>query len=133
MVYHITTPDGTADINDAAGTDQYLMSAPFSGKILVDQCYVRFSEATGSQSSAQGTIDLKVAGTTYATMTASISGAIGDTDLFVVDGTNATAANPWAAFSAGDAILFEIGTQASGGTVVGDGAIHIAIEYDNGV
>lgn len=130
--FYIQSQDGTADINDAAGTDMYLVDAPFAGKINVSKCYVRWSEATGSQTSAQGTILLKVGGTTVGTMTAPQSGAIGDTTTFTVDGTNATAADPWYPIASGDAVLCEIGTQASGGTVTGDGEIYLYMEYNDG-
>lgn len=133
MINYIATSDGLADISDAAGTDMYLYDAPFAGKIRVDRCYVKWNEATGSQSSAQGTILLKVGGTTVGTMTAPVSGAVGDTTAFAVDGTNSTAANPWYSFAAGAVILFEIGTQACGGGVTGDGEIHIAFAYADGV
>lgn len=131
MFSYIQSDGALADISDAAGADQYLVDAPFNGKILVDKCYVRWSEATGSQTSAIGTLDLKIAGTTVGTLTASQSGAIGDTGLFVVDGTNATAANPWYKFTTGDAILVEVGTQAAGGTTTGEGEIYLALAYDS--
>ncbi len=132
MITIVKGNESGADISDAAGTDQYLFNAPFNGKVLVDKCYVRWAEATGTQTSAQGTINLLVAGTTVGTMTASQSAAVGSTNGFAVDGTNATATDPWYPFSAGDAILCEIGTQASGGTVTGDGEIYLAVAYDSG-
>ena len=132
MVTIVKGNESGADINDAAGTDQYLFDAPFAGKVLVDKCYVRWAEAPGSQTVAQGTINLLVGGTVVGTMTASQSGAVGDVDVFVVDGTNATAADPWFPFAAGDAVLCEIGVQASGGTVTGDGEIYLAVAFDSG-
>lgn len=120
---------GAADISDAAGTDQYLVDAPFAGKIQVDACHVVWTEATGSQTSTVGTLLLKVGGNTVGTLTASQSGAIGDTSKFVVDGTYATAACPFVEFAAGDDILVEIGTQATGGTVTGDGDLVLCVEY----
>lgn len=129
---YITSPAGTADISDTAGVDQYLVDAPFAGKINVAKCFVRWSEATGSQTSTIGTIDLKVGGTTVGTMTASQSGAVGDTTAFTVDGTAATSTDPWVTFAAGDAILFEVGTAATGGTVTGDGEISVMIDYNDG-
>ncbi len=118
-----------ADINDAAGTDQFLISAPFAGKVQVDACHVVWTEATGSQSSTVGTVSLKVAGTEVGLMTAPVSASIGAATAFTVDGTYATAANPTVEFAAGDAILLEIGTQATGGTVTGDGTVFLAVEY----
>jgi len=132
MANYIVTDDGLADINDAAAADQYLLDAPFAGKINVPKSFVRWSEATGTQSGTIGTVLMKVAGNTIGTMTASQSGAVGDTSLFAVDGTYTTAADPWYPIAAGDAILFEIGTQATGGTVTGEGDIHICIEWDVG-
>lgn len=133
MANYIVTADGTADINDAAGTDQYLMEAPFAGKINVPKCFVRWSEATGTQSSTVGTVLMKVGGNTVGTMTAPVSGSVADTTVFTVDGTYTTASDPWYPIAAGDAILFEIGTQATGGTVTGDGDIHICLEWATGV
>jgi len=132
MVSYICSPAGTADISDAAGTDQYLFEAPYAGKILVDHAYVRWSEATGTQSGAQGVLSLKVAGVEVGTLTANISDAIGQTQTFAVDGTNATASDPWYPFAAGDAILVEVTTQASGGTVTGDGEVYLPIQYNTG-
>ena len=75
-----------------------------------------------------GVVSLKVGGTEVGTCTPSDSNSIGDTDAFVVDGTVATAAQPYAEFSAGDSILVEIGTQATA-NVTGDGDVFLDIEF----
>jgi len=129
MVSYVQSQDALADLNDAAGTDQYLFATPFNGKILTDHCYVVWTEAVGAQTSTEGTLDLKVAGTTVGTLTSTSSAAIADSDVFVA----ADPADPWTSFSAGDAILVETGTQATGGTVTGEGVIHLAVQYDTGV
>lgn len=118
-----------ADISQAAGTDMYLFLPPYAGKIQVDASFLAWTEATGSQTSAQGVVSLKVGGNEVGTITAAQSASIGATQPFVVDGTYATAANPFVEFSAGDAILLEIGTQASGGTVTGDGDVYLSVEF----
>ena len=100
-----------ADVNDAAGTDQLLIAAPAAGVLRIDECYVIWTEAVGTMTSTAGTLDLKVGGTTVATLTSVAGTAVGGTTFFTA------ASDKYIEFSAADAILVEIGTQATGGTV----------------
>ena len=117
---------GAADVSDAAGTDQFLVKAPAPGKIKVDGCFVVWTEATGAMT-VDGVLSLKIAGTEVGTCTPADSNTIGDTNLFAVDGTVATAANPWVNFTTNDAILVEIKTQATGVTT-GDGTVYLEVD-----
>jgi hypothetical protein len=132
MANYITTTDGTADISDAAGTDQYLITAALAGKINVSKSFVNFTEATGSQTGTTGTLTLTVGGNVIGTMTASQGGAAGECIVFTYDGTYTTGADPWYPIAVGDDILVEVGTQATGGTVTGDGSLNLCIEWDVG-
>jgi hypothetical protein len=112
-----------ADVSDAATTDQFSMEAPFAGVLRLDECYVRWTEATGTQSSAQGVIAIEVATVEVATLTANISDAIGETQLFTAS------SDKYVEFSAGDDIVITVKTQASGGTVTGDGDVQLSLEF----
>ena len=118
---------GSADVSDAAGADQWLFQAPFAGRIKVNSSYIQWTEATGAMT-VDGVVSLKVAGTEVGTATPLDSNTVGDTTLFVVDGTVATTAQPYVDFVAGDDILVEMGTQATG-TTTGDGTVFLDIEY----
>lgn len=112
-----------ADISDVATTDQFSMEAPFAGVLRIDECFLRWTEATGTQSSAQGVLALEVAGTEVATLTANISDAIGETQTFTASSDKNVE------FSAGDDIVITVKTQASGGTVTGDGDVQLSLEW----
>lgn len=118
---------GAADISQAAGTDMWRLEAPAAGKIKVDGCFINWTEATGAMT-VDGVVSLKVDGVEVGTCTPADSNTIGDSDSFVVDGTTATAANPYVAFEAGDIILVEIGTQATVNTT-GDGLCFLDVEF----
>jgi hypothetical protein len=113
----------------AAAADYETFDAPFAGYLDVSGCYIEWTEATGSQTSAQAVISLYVGGNVVGTVTASQSGAIGDVQLFTVDGTYATAANPHVEFAAGDIIKYGVTTQASGGTVTGTAIPHMCLNF----
>ena len=85
------------------------------------------TEATGTQTT-QGVVSIEVGGVEVATLTAARSGALGDSQVFVVDGTYTTAASPYAEFSAGDVIEVKIKTQAVTGAE-GEGSVYLALEY----
>ena len=112
-----------ADISDAATTDQFSMEAPFAGVLRLDECYVRWTEDTGTQSSTQGVVALEVGGTEVATLTANISDSIGETQTFTAS------SDKYIEFAAGDDIVITIKTQASGGTVTGDGDVQLSLEF----
>lgn len=120
QIYSATS---AADISQTATTDMFSMEAPFAGVLRLDECYVRWTEATGTQSSAQGVVALEVGGTEVATLTANISDAIGETQTFTAS------SDKYIEFSAGDDIVITIKTQASGGTVTGDGDVQLSLEY----
>lgn len=120
---------GAADINQANDTTNSTFETPFAGKLNVEATYLEWTEATGSQSGAQGVISLEVGGVEVATLTANQSDAIGETQTFTVDGTVATVAEPFVPFAAGADIECITKTQATGGTVTGDGTIYLAVEY----
>jgi len=120
---------GAADINQTADTTNSTFEAPFDGRLNIEAMYIEWTEATGSQTTTQGVISIEVAGTEVATLTANQSDAIGETQTFTVDGTEATAAQPFVEFDAGDDIECITKTQAVDGTVTGDGTIYMPIEY----
>lgn len=113
---------GAADISQAAATTNFTAEMPKAGKILLDECWLRWTEATGTQSTTQGVVSIEVAGTERATLTANISDAIGESQLFTASG------DKYIEFSAGDDIAIKTKTQASGGTTVGDGTVYLALE-----
>ena len=123
----VYSKEGALDVSDAAGTDQFLITAPAAGKIDVSECIGVMTEATGTMT-VDGVISLKVGGNEVGTFTPGDDAAIGYSEAFTPDGTYATAANPNVEFSAGDAILVEVGTQATGVTT-GDGIVYLAIEF----
>lgn len=118
---------GAADISQAAGTDMWRFEAPAAGKLKVTGCMINWTEATGAMT-VDGVVSVKVAGTEVGTCTPSDSNTIGDSDLFVVDGTAATSTNPYVNFAAGDAILVEVKTQATD-NVTGDGICFLDVEF----
>ena len=114
------------DVSDVAGTDQFLMTAPAAGVVNVSQSFVCLTEGTGTMT-VDGTIDLKVAGNKVGTATYTDNAGVGACFSFVPDGTYATTTDPNVTFDSGDAILVEIGTQATG-TTDGDGILYLAME-----
>jgi len=113
---------GAADINQADGTTNYTAEMPKAGVLRLDECFLRWSEATGTQTTTQGVISIEVAGTEVATLTANISDAIGESQLFTASG------DKYVEFSAGDDIEVITKTQAVGGTVTGDGTCMLSLE-----
>ena len=125
MAKHYLVATAAADISDASGTDQFTMEAPFAGNLRVNECFVRWTEATGTQTTTQGVLSILVAGTSRATLTANRSDAIGQTQAFA---TTTAGDSTWN-FAAGDTILVEVLTQAVDGTTVGDGDVYLALEW----
>ena len=123
----IYAKEGALDVSDAAGTDQFLITAPAAGVLNVAQGFGVLTEATGA-ATVDGVISLKVAGNEVGTFSPADSQAIGKSYAFVVDGTYATASNPNVEFAAGDAILVEVKTQATD-NVTGDGVVYLAIDF----
>ena len=121
--------EAVVDISAAADTSAFTMDAPKAGYLVIDQCFARAEEATGSQTSAQGVVSIEVGGTEVATLTADQSQSIGHVQTFTVDGTNATAKNPVYKFAAGDTIEAVTKTQASGGTVTGTYRVYFACDF----
>lgn len=121
MKYTVLAVDA-ADINQADNTTNWTMEAPKNGIIRLDECFLRWTEATGTQSTTQGVISIEVAGAEVATLTANISDAIGETQTFTESD------NKYIDFAAGDDIEVITKTQAVGGTVTGDGDVYLSLE-----
>lgn len=119
---------GVANISDASDTSQYSIEAPAAGVLRVDQTYIRWTEATGSQTSTQGVVSLEVAGVEVATLTANQSDGIGETQTFTgaTTDTNGTVINA-IDFAAGADIEVVVKTQAVGGTITGDGDVFLSL------
>ncbi len=121
--------DLSADISDASDTTQFTVNAPYKGVIRLDECFIRWSEATGTQTTTPGVISISVAGTEVATLTAGLSLAIGQTQRFTANTPATTPKDPYIEFNAGDAIVVKTKTQAVGGTITGDGDVHLHFEW----
>ena len=119
-----------ADISDADDTTQFTIEAPAAGVVEIQKCFLRWSEATGTQSSTQGVVSIEVAGTEVATLTANISDAIGETQVFTgaTTDTNGNTINS-IDFAAGADIVIKTKTQAVGGTVTGDGDVFLGLHF----
>lgn len=113
----------------AAAADYETFDAPFAGYLDVSGCYIEWTEAPGSQTTTPAVISIYVGGNVVGTVTAETSGAIGDVQLFTVDGTYATAENPHVEIAAGDVIKYGVTTQAVGGTVTGLAIPHLALSW----
>lgn len=113
----------SADIDAAAATTHFTMEAPWAGKLSINECYLRWSEATGTQATTQGVISVEVAGVEVATLTANISDAVGETQKFTAASEN------FIEFSAGDDIVIKTKTQAAGGTTTGNGDVFLSLEW----
>ena len=112
-----------ADISDAADTTQFTIEAPYRGVLRLDECFVRWSEATGTQTTTRGVISITVAGTEVATLTANVSDAVGQTQKYTAAGEK------YIEFDAGDAIVLKTKTQAVDGTIIGDGDVTLSLEW----
>lgn len=127
---HVLQATGVADISDADATSQFTMEAPFAGVIRLDESFLRWTEATGSQTTTQGVLSIEVAGTEVATLTANQSDAIGETQTYtaVVTDVNGNL-DQNIEFAAGDDIVLLTQTQAVGGTITGDGDVFLSLEW----
>jgi len=120
--------ENAADISDAADTTQYTIYAPFKGVIRLDECFLRWTEATGTQTTTAGVISISVAGTEVATLTAGVSLAIGKTQRFTSTTPTTNPKDPYIEFAADDAIVIKTKTQAVDGTITGDGDVFLHLE-----
>lgn len=111
------------DISDAAATVQFTMEAPYRGVLRLDECFIRWTEATGTQTTTAGVLSISVAGTEVATLTANVSDAIGETQIFTA------ASDKNIEFLAGDDIVIKTKTQAVDGTITGDGDVTLSLEW----
>lgn len=127
MEYLISAP-GAADISQTADTTNFTMEAPFAGKLNIDKAFLVWTEATGSQTSAQGVVSIEVAGTEVASLTANQSDAIGESQTFTLDSA-LDEGSPYVYFSAGDDIEVITKTQAAGGGTTGDGVVYLPVEF----
>jgi len=126
---HLVRSEAVVDINAAAATAAFAMDAPRAGYLVLNECWGRAEEATGTQTGTQGVVSIEVGGTEVASFTCDISQAIGHTQTFTPDGTNATAANPVYPVADGDEITCVTKTQAAGGTVTGTYRIYLSFDY----
>ncbi len=123
--------DDTVDLDEGggAGTSFYAFDAPKAGKLLVNQCFcVWEAEATGTQTATQGVISIEVGGTEVALLTANQGASVDDSQIFAADGTNNTAANAEYPIASGDSVDVKIKTIAVGGTLIGEGRVHLAFQ-----
>jgi len=128
VMEHYIAATGAADINQAADTTNWTAEMPFAGRLNLEKTFLRWTEATGSQTSAQGVVSIEVAGTEVATLTANQSDAIGETQTFTLDSA-VDAGSPYVYFDAADDIEVVTKTQATGGTVAGDGTVYLAVSF----
>lgn len=110
---------GALDISDAADTTEFTW-------VPLDACVIYgfgglVVEATGTQSSVQGVCSLTIGSTEVSTFTAGISKSIG-TEVLGSDFVPTKVA-------AGTSVIFKVKTQASGGTVVGEYAPFVDVEF----
>ena len=107
----------------AAATET--ISAPFAGKILIDECYMRAGEIVTLASSTSATVYITVGGTTVATATPSSTtlAAIGDTQ-----GLTASS-DKYIEFAADDDIVVGHDVKAEGTTVTGTTYWHLSLEW----
>lgn len=117
-----------ADISDADATTQFTYKAAKKGVIRLDECYLRWSEATGTQTTTAGVISITVAGVEVATLTAGLSLSIGDTQFFTATTPTTNPKDAWISFLVGDTIVIKTKTQAVGGTLTGDGDVSLSLE-----
>lgn len=109
---------GALDISDASDTTEFTW-------VPLEPCIIYgfgglVTEATGTQSTTAGVCSLTV-GTEKSTLTAGISSAIGTEKL----GTDFV---PFKV-AAGTSVVFKVKTQAVGGTVVGEFAPFLDLEF----
>ena len=110
---------GALDISDADNTTEFTWIPQEPCKIYGFGGLV--VEATGTQSTTAGVCSLTIAGTEVSTFTAGISSAIGTEKL----GSDFVPTK----VAAGATILFKVKTQAVGGTIVGEFAPFIDVEF----
>jgi len=123
--------EAVVDYNASSDTTAFTMEAPFAGKLYVGRSFGRIEEVVGSMTTTVGVASIEVAGTEIATLTAVPADAVGETDPFVVDASDTTAANGEGvyAFSRGDNIEVLTKTQAVDGTVTGTVRAYLYMEF----
>lgn len=122
----------TADLSDTADTKQLLFECPHAGRLNLEESFIMWTEATGTQTSAVAVQAIEINDVEVATLTANQSDAIGQTQRFTVtDGAIAglSAGNPVVDLAAGDIIGLVTKTQASGGTTTGDGTHYLSLDW----
>lgn len=112
-----------ADISVAADTTNFTMEAPYAGKLAIDESFLRWTEETGTQTTTEGVVSIEVAGVEVATLTANVADAVGQTQRFEA------ADDKYIEFSEGDNIAIKTKTQATGGTVTGDGTVYLSLNF----
>lgn len=117
--------EAVIDISASTGS-VFKFKAPRAGKILLNECWGRWSEAAGTQTTTAGVGSIEVAGTEYATLTSGKDEAVGDVDTWTLA---ATVGNDKAVyFAAADLIDVKLKTQAVGGTVTGEIRVYLVVE-----
>lgn len=113
---------GAADISQSSDTTNFTVEMPRAGVLRLDECWLRWTEATGTQSTTQGVVSLEVAGVEVATLTANISDGVGESQDFTAAG------DQYIEFAAAADIECITKTIAVDGTIGGDGTIYLSIE-----
>lgn len=119
--------DTVIDFSASTGS-VFKIDAPRAGKLLIAQSFLVFEEAVGD-ATTQGVGSLEVGGTEVASYDTLGTEAVDDSATWTPDGTVATAANPYAFFSAGDVIDVQLKTQASGGTTTGTARAYLVLQF----
>ncbi len=121
----------TVDCNGSADTTYYIFNAPRAGKIHVEECWVTYEEAVGSQDTTAAAVSIEVATVEVGALTCTDSAAIGDTQSFTVTSTLGTTANGRGVinFAADDAIELIGKTQSVGTTVTGEARGYLTLEF----
>lgn len=127
LMIQLVRAEALVDISASTGS-VFAFDAPKNGKLLLNQSWLRFEEAAGTQTSAAGVASIEVGGTECATYTSTKSEAIGDTSVWTQDST--VGDDQAVYFSQGDVIDVKLKTQASGGTVTGTIRAYLAIQID---
>jgi hypothetical protein len=111
-----------ADLSGASATF-HTISAPFAGKLLLDESYIRVGEVVGAATTA-ATVTITVGGTLVSTTTPSSTTLTAIGDCVALTPTS----DKYVEFAAGDDIVIAH-TQATGGTTTGTAYLHLSLEW----
>ena len=117
--------EAVVDISASTGS-VFKFKAPRAGKILLNECWARWTEAAGTQTTTAGVASIEVATVEQATITSGKDEAVGDVDTWTLA---STVGNDKAVyFAAADLIDVKLKTQAVGGSVTGELRAYLVIE-----